>query len=218
MLSFCNTMQCSTYYFFPFPLETLWFLVDIKLHFHVATFVFKATPTCCTNCISFYSICIPYQFEIKKKLSILFWLQLLCVVNIKVQFGFFLLLLLPSAQQKQEERRKHFMAHLCSFLFRFFLRVFVYVLITFMWLIYVEGSRHKMPAVFASRVCVFLCVCGWCVSWLTWPWAEWGLYDTIENGHRFEYFILCTYSSSLFFLCLISWLSTLSCGVRITYT
>lgn len=63
-----------------------------------------------------------------------------------------------TAQQKQEERGKHFMAHLCSFLFRFFLRVFVYVLITFMWLIYVEGSRHKMPAVSASRVSVWVWV------------------------------------------------------------
>lgn len=48
------------------------------------------------------------------------------------------------------------MAHLCSFLIRFFLRVFVYVLITFMWLIYVEGSRHKMPAVSAGRVSVWV--------------------------------------------------------------
>lgn len=57
-LCFLSAIQCNV---LPatrstFPVKTLWFLVDIKLHFHAATFVFKATPTCCTNCILFYCI------------------------------------------------------------------------------------------------------------------------------------------------------------------
>lgn len=129
----------------------------------------------------------------------------------KCSLVFFPLLLLPSAQQKQEERGKHFMAHLCSFLFRFFLRVFVYVLITFMWLIYVEGSRHKMPAVSASRVCVCGCGCGWCVSWLTWHWAEERVHNKLMRYYRERTSLWVLYTLHLLFHSLFSLSHILAC-------
>lgn len=158
-LCFLSAIQCNV---LPstrstFAVGTLWFLVDIKLHFHVATFVFKATPTCCTNCIV-YTLSIRNK---RKTFNFVLTAIALCHQHQSAVCLFFSFSFAFTAQQKQEERGKHFMAHLCSFLFRFFLRVFVYVLITFMWLIYVEGSRHKMPAVSASRVSV--CVCVWVV-------------------------------------------------------
>lgn len=155
-LCFLSAIQCNV---LPttrstFAVGTLWFLVDIKLHFHVATFVFKATPTCCTNCIVYtLSIWNKKNFQSCCDCNCFVSSTSMCSLPFFFSFSFAF-----TAQQKQEERGKHFMAHLCSFLFRFFLRVFVYVLITFMWLIYVEGSRHKMPAVSASRVCVWVCV------------------------------------------------------------